>query len=98
MISHYTAGARLIGLTTRQLEQQMKKMQKTAAKNDSPYAKPLQFVHMGTKKIVKRNIKSGRSALVSRASVKDMGSKPDSAKDSVQDDEEKVDILYTEQK
>lgn len=49
VISHYTAGVRLIGLTTRQLERQMKKMQKSAAKNDSPYAKPLQFVHVGSK-------------------------------------------------
>ncbi|KAH3814057.1 uncharacterized protein LOC127835933 [Dreissena polymorpha] len=54
LISHYTAGARLIGLTTRQLERQMKKMQKSCGKNDSPYAKPLQFVHMGAKKIVHR--------------------------------------------
>lgn len=54
VISHYTAGVRLIGLTTRQLERQMKKMQKSAAKNDSPYAKPLQFVHLGGKGHVQR--------------------------------------------
>lgn len=49
VISHYTAGVRLIGLTTRQLEREMKKMLKAAAKNDSPYAKPLMFVHLGMK-------------------------------------------------
>ncbi|KAL4225708.1 EF-hand domain pair [Mactra antiquata] len=54
VISHYTAGVRLIGLTTRQLERQMKKMQKSAAKNDSPYAKPLLFVHLGGKGRVQR--------------------------------------------
>ena len=60
VISHYTAGVRLIGLTTRQLERQMKRMQKTAGQNDSPYAKPLQFVHMGAKKKIvhSKNIKS----------------------------------------
>lgn len=52
VISHYTAGVRLIGLTTRQLERQMKEIKKAAEKNDSPYAKPLQFVHLGRKKIV----------------------------------------------
>lgn len=57
MISHYAAGVRLIGLTTRQLERQMKKMQKSAAKNDSPYAKPLPFVHRGKKKILHKNKK-----------------------------------------
>ena len=65
MISHYTAGARLIGLTTRQLTREMEKMQKTAEKNDSPYAKPLMFVHLGTRKIVKRiksPVKSGRKS------------------------------------
>jgi len=54
VISHYTAGVRLIGLTTRQLERKMKEMQKSAAGNDSPYAKPLQFVHIGAKPVVSR--------------------------------------------
>ncbi|XP_060077399.1 uncharacterized protein LOC132556953 [Ylistrum balloti] len=44
VLSHYTAGVRLIGLTDRQLQRQFKKMQKTARNNDSPYAKPLPFV------------------------------------------------------
>lgn len=57
VIGHYTAGARLIGLTTRQLERQMERMQRSIANTDSPYAKPLQFVHVsrkGTKSIVQR--------------------------------------------
>ncbi|XP_069127042.1 uncharacterized protein [Argopecten irradians] len=44
VLSHYTAGVRLIGLTDRQLQRQFKKMQKTARNNDSPYANPLPFV------------------------------------------------------
>ncbi|XP_052689051.1 uncharacterized protein LOC128167390 [Crassostrea angulata] len=44
VLSHYTAGLRLIGLTDRQLALQMKKMQEKSANTDSPYAKPLQFV------------------------------------------------------
>ncbi|XP_063401644.1 uncharacterized protein LOC134685637 [Mytilus trossulus] len=44
VISHYTAGARLEGLTDRQLARQMKRLQRTAVHNDSPYAKPLPFV------------------------------------------------------
>ena len=50
VIQHYTAGVRLYGLTSRQMERQMEKMQKSATKHDSPYAKPLLFVHMGNKK------------------------------------------------
>ena len=69
VISHYSAGARLIGLTTRQLTQQMKKMQKTAANNDSPYAKPLMFVHLGTRKIVKRVKSPRKSTSRSRATI-----------------------------
>ncbi|KAK3092005.1 hypothetical protein FSP39_024396 [Pinctada imbricata] len=48
VISHYTAGVRLIGLTDRQLERQMKKMQKSARNNTSPYAKPLPFAYLGS--------------------------------------------------
>ncbi|CAC5409798.1 unnamed protein product [Mytilus coruscus] len=44
VISHYTAGARLEGLTDRQLARQMKRLQRTAVHHDSPYAKPLPFV------------------------------------------------------
>ena len=69
VISHYSAGARLIGLTTRQLTQQMKKMQKTAANHDSPYAKPLMFVHLGTRKIVKRVKSPRKSTSRSRVTV-----------------------------
>ena len=68
VISHYTAGARLIGLTTRQLEKAMKKMEKTAVKDDSPYAKPLHFVHLGTKEMVKRKrIKPTRTGPTARS-------------------------------
>ncbi|XP_052095574.1 uncharacterized protein LOC127730974 [Mytilus californianus] len=44
VIGHYTAGARLEGLTDRQLARQMKRLQRTAVHHDSPYAKPLPFV------------------------------------------------------
>jgi hypothetical protein len=44
VISHYSAGVRLIGLTDRQLEREMKKMQRSVKQIDSPYAKPLPFV------------------------------------------------------
>lgn len=72
VISHYTAGARLIGLTTRQLERQMKKMQKSAVKNDSPYAKPLQFVHLQMK---------GQKKVVQRTKIKTIKDKPGSCRD-----------------
>lgn len=47
VINHYTAGARLIGLTDRQLAKHYKDMQasfKDQKLKNSPYAKPLQFV------------------------------------------------------
>ncbi|XP_013421474.1 uncharacterized protein LOC106181588, partial [Lingula anatina] len=44
VISHYTAGARVIGLTDRQLARHLKDMQAIAKDQDSPYAKPLLFV------------------------------------------------------
>ena len=50
VISHYTAGARLIGLNDRQLEMCLRQMQKAAKNQDSPYAKPLQFVMPARKK------------------------------------------------
>ena len=37
--SFYTAGARLIGLNDRQLEQELKRLQKASKNQDSPYAK-----------------------------------------------------------
>ena len=49
VISSYTAGARLIGLSDRQLEQELRRMQKAAKDQDSPYAKPLPFVHVRKK-------------------------------------------------
>ena len=49
VISSYTAGARLIGLSDRQLEQELRRMQKEAKGQDSPYAKPLPFVHFRKK-------------------------------------------------
>nr|XP_022318304.1 uncharacterized protein LOC111121356 isoform X3 [Crassostrea virginica] len=48
VLSHYTAGLRLIGLTDRQLALQMKRMQENVRNTDSPYAKPLQFVSRTT--------------------------------------------------
>ncbi|XP_053394787.1 uncharacterized protein LOC123524514 [Mercenaria mercenaria] len=72
VISHYAAGVRLIGLTTRQLERQMKKMQKSAAKNDSPYAKPLQFVQLS---------RDGKTNIVHRKKTKTIKEMPESSKD-----------------
>ena len=50
VISCYTAGARLIGLNDKQLERQLRKMQKAAKNEKSPYAKPLPFVTVDKKK------------------------------------------------
>ena len=72
VISHYTAGVRLIGLTTRQLERQMKRMQKSAAKYDSPYAKPLQFVQLSRK---------GQKNIVHRKKTKTIKEVPGSCRD-----------------
>lgn len=47
VIGHYAAGVRIVGLTDKQLARQMKKLQKTAKKHDSPYARPLPFVTLG---------------------------------------------------
>ncbi|XP_074640153.1 uncharacterized protein LOC141898228 [Tubulanus polymorphus] len=44
VISHYTAGARLIGLTDRQIERTLARFEKAAKGTNSPYAKPLHFV------------------------------------------------------
>ncbi|CAH1253794.1 Hypp1247 [Branchiostoma lanceolatum] len=48
VLSHYTAGARLIGLTERQLTRHMSRLHKafklTDEERESPYAKPLPFV------------------------------------------------------
>ncbi|ESO88326.1 hypothetical protein LOTGIDRAFT_234643 [Lottia gigantea] len=44
VLSHYTAGVRLIGLTDKQLRLKLKKMQRAARSIKSPYAKPLNFV------------------------------------------------------
>ncbi|XP_065052372.1 uncharacterized protein LOC135681710 [Rhopilema esculentum] len=41
VIGHYTAGARLIGLTERQMRRDMKKLTKISSDNKSPYAQPL---------------------------------------------------------
>ncbi|KAJ8306259.1 hypothetical protein KUTeg_016804, partial [Tegillarca granosa] len=63
VLSHYTAGARLIGLTDRQLAKQMKKMQKDAKQHDSPYAKPLPFVSQGgSVKTTRRRTRCGMSS------------------------------------
>lgn len=76
VISHYTAGVRLIGLTTRQLEREMKKMQKSAGKNDSPYAKPLMFVHLGRK---------GRKKFMQRKKIQTKIDKTGSSRDLQQE-------------
>ena len=41
VIGHYTAGARLIGLTQRQMRRDMKKLTKISSDSTSPYAQPL---------------------------------------------------------
>ncbi|XP_052775065.1 uncharacterized protein LOC128213426 isoform X2 [Mya arenaria] len=83
VISHYTAGVRLIGLTTRQMEREMAKMQKSAAKNDSPYAKPLQFVHMGAKKIVRREKKKSYKPSQESTSSRDLAQTNDKPESTV---------------
>lgn len=50
VISCYTAGARLIGLNDRQLEQEIVRMQKAAKNQSSPYAQPLPFFTVRKKK------------------------------------------------
>ncbi|XP_067679054.1 uncharacterized protein [Haliotis asinina] len=62
VLSHYTAGARLIGLTDRQLANEMKRMQKSMKKQQgSPYAQPLQLVvKEGGKRVVRRAIRPRR--------------------------------------
>ncbi|XP_048255853.1 uncharacterized protein LOC124111781 [Haliotis rufescens] len=63
VLSHYTAGARLIGLTDRQLAIEMKKMHKNMKQQDSPYAQPLQLVvKEGGRRAVRRAIRSHRKA------------------------------------
>ncbi|XP_071119319.1 uncharacterized protein [Haliotis cracherodii] len=61
VLSHYTAGARLIGLTDRQLAIEMKKMHKSMKQQDSPYAQPLQLVVKGGR-AVRRAIRPHRKA------------------------------------
>ncbi|XP_046565784.1 uncharacterized protein LOC124274467 [Haliotis rubra] len=61
VLSHYTAGARLIGLTDRQLAMEMKRMQKSMKQQDSPYAKPLQLVvKEGGRRAVRKAIRPRR--------------------------------------
>ncbi|XP_072046796.1 uncharacterized protein [Amphiura filiformis] len=49
VVMHYAAGARLIGLTEKQLVQHMKLLQQSNRENNyqSPYAQPLRFILMG---------------------------------------------------
>ena len=61
VISCYTAGARLIGLNERQLEQEIRRMRKAAKKSNSPYAKPLPFVTLTSRKKKKPAGNSGKS-------------------------------------
>ena len=93
VISCYAAGVRLIGLNDRQLEQELRRMQKAAKNQDSPYAKPLPFVSM-TKYKDKKRKKSGKTA-------KDSQDK-DALSSKSQDDESKQgsteEKLNTEQK
>lgn len=49
VISFYSAGARLIGLTDHQLEQQIRRMMKQNKNQNSPYAQPLSFLSLGKK-------------------------------------------------
>ena len=60
VISCYTAGARLIGLNERQLRQELRRMQKAAKNQDSPYAKPLPFVSMKKKGKKSRKVKKSQ--------------------------------------
>lgn len=60
VLSHYTAGLRLVGLTDRQLALQMKEMQENARNTDSPYAKPLQFVSPTTGRKMKAMHRPGQ--------------------------------------
>lgn len=63
VLSHYTAGARLIGLTDRQLAVEMKRMHKSMKQQDSPYAQPLQLVvKEGGRRAVRRAIRPHRKA------------------------------------
>lgn len=77
VIRQYTAGHRLIGLTARQLDQRMNKMVKSAPKNDSAYAKPLQFAHnvRNVQKHVQRNKRltcSNRNFVQRKAAQKEL--------------------------
>ncbi|XP_064626353.1 uncharacterized protein LOC135487024 [Lineus longissimus] len=60
VIGHYTAGARLIGLTDRQIERHLADLQRSSKGVKSPYAKPLRFV-TSSKKSSKHSGKSRKS-------------------------------------
>lgn len=53
VINFYEDAVRLIGLNDRQLEMQLRKMQKAAKNSSSPYAKPLPFVTVSPRKKTK---------------------------------------------
>ncbi|CAH1776219.1 unnamed protein product [Owenia fusiformis] len=77
VLHHYTAGARLIGLTDRQLARHLKQMQSDNKGNKSPYAQPLQFViSSGTPK--KRKIRR-RPATAAKATATTSTRRPASA-------------------
>ncbi|XP_021375344.1 uncharacterized protein LOC110464451 [Mizuhopecten yessoensis] len=81
VLSHYTAGVRLIGLTDRQLTRQFKKMQKTAKNINSPYAKPLPFVSQsGSVKPTSIRRQVGRKAISKYKLKEDMKHSPQQCK------------------
>jgi hypothetical protein len=60
VIGHYNAGARLIGLTDKQMKRHLAKILKTSKGVKSPYAKPLQFVTLAASKSSENKRTTGR--------------------------------------
>ena len=74
----------------------MKRMQKSAKKNDSPYGQPLQFVHLGTKGIVRKRIKKPTRPVASRALVSPVSVAKEDVKGDDNQDPGEVEILSKE--
>ena len=62
VIAHYTAGARVIGLTDRQMQRHLAKLEQDNNHTNSPYAKPLHFVTMIANKEKNRSNQKGEAA------------------------------------
>lgn len=69
VVGHYAAGARLIGLTEKQLHKHLVRIRAANANSNSPYAQPLSILNQSPGK-KRTRVRSQKSPLSSRLNTK----------------------------